>query len=87
MKPTSQACFAELYRSNKVSLAMKSLSHVLLLVCLLIGTSAALPGDHLKPGTKLPKVKALNQFDKKVKLKKLLGPEGALLVVFRSADW
>ena len=61
-----------------------------LLFCTFLLLSAAClaePGDHLKAGDPLPPIVEVDQFGTPRELKNLLGPKGAVLVVFRSADW
>lgn len=57
------------------------------LFLLLSATCLAEPGDHLKADDKLPAVIEKDQFGEERAFQDLLGPEGAILVVFRSADW
>ena len=60
---------------------------VLLLFLLLTGVSLALPGEHLTPGKVVPAIEAPDQAGHMRSLQDLRGPNGLVLVVFRSADW
>lgn len=60
---------------------------VLLLWSLLTLACWATPGEHLKPGTRLPVIEEPDQSGIITTLDSLKGPKGTLLVVFRSADW
>lgn len=59
-----------------------------LLLILLLSTAAwAAPGAELKPGSAIPTPTATDQFGKPQTFDSLKGPNGLVLVVFRSADW
>jgi hypothetical protein len=51
--------------------------------------AASLAAIHTGPevGTKMPDFQAIDQDGKAHTLTSLLGPKGAVLVVYRSADW
>lgn len=63
------------------------LTSVSLLLLTLMAPLLALPGDHLKPGQSLPAVTEPSQSGQLSDLRALAGPEGTVLVVYRSADW
>ena len=66
------------------------LSAVLTSISLIAGQEPATP-IHISTGpavhSPVPDFKATNQDGRVVTLKSTLGPKGALLVFFRSADW
>jgi hypothetical protein len=46
-----------------------------------------LPGALLKIGIKIPTVSAVDQFGRQQNFESLKGPNGLVLLFFRSADW
>lgn len=54
---------------------------------MLFGVAHGLPGDHLKKGQVFPSFTAVDQQGEQRESSQLLGPQGAVLVIFRSADW
>lgn len=66
---------------------MSPMLKYLLPFLMLAGVAWAAPGEHLKPGQELPPIEGVDQFGKSHKLAELSGPNGLVLVVFRSADW
>ena len=71
----------------RIEVTNHMLRNILVLVLLSSVLALATPGEHLEVGSKLPSIKERDQNGQKLKLKKLRGREGTLLVVFRSADW
>jgi hypothetical protein len=69
-------------------MAKRSLNEVSVLWTL---TVATLVGQHIKTGPgvgqQVPAFSAQDQEDRNQTLKSIMGPKGALLVFFRSADW
>ena len=59
----------------------------LLLFCLLVTAAFAEPGDHLRKGEPIPAFEATDQKGVLHSSEDLQGPNGLVLVVFRSADW
>lgn len=59
----------------------------LLLFCLLMTAAFAEPGEHLRVGAPLPAFEAADQSGIVHTFQDLKGPNGLVLVVFRSADW
>jgi cell envelope opacity-associated protein A len=49
--------------------------------------SGDLPGSNLKAGQKIPELSATDQFGKSQNFDSLKGPNGFVLLFFRSADW
>ena len=61
-----------------------------LLVCpSLVGQAVAkqLPGAQLKIGNRIPVLSGVDQFGKQQNFDSLKGPNGLVLLFFRSADW
>jgi hypothetical protein len=63
------------------------ITRTLLLLCFLSSVCLGAPGEHLQPGSSLPAIVETDQHGTSRALADLLGPNGAILVVFRSADW
>lgn len=70
---------------------MMPLVLVLLLVYLPIvaqgGDNPQAPGAQLKIGSKIPELSGVDQFGKRQTFNSLKGPDGLVLLFFRSADW
>lgn len=71
----------------RIEVTNHMLRNILVLVLLSSVFALATPGEHFEVGSKLPSIKERDQNGRKLKLKKLRGSAGTLLVVFRSADW
>lgn len=54
---------------------------------LLASVALGRPGDAFKKGQVLPSFRATDQLGQQRDSAQLLGPQGAILVIFRSADW
>ena len=54
---------------------------------LLFGLALGEPGERFEKGQTLPSFSALDQHGERLESAQLLGPQGALIIVFRSADW
>ena len=72
---------------TRLSVAAVMRTKVLLLWSLFTLACWATPGEHLQPGTRLPVIQESDQSGVTTTLDSLKGPEGTLLVIFRSADW
>ncbi len=59
----------------------------LMLACLLTLPAWSDPGAHLQLGQPLPTLEGTDQFGKTHQVQDLAGPEGLVVLVFRSADW
>lgn len=51
------------------------------------GDNPQAPGAQLKIGSKSPEVSGVDQFGKRQTFNSLKGPDGLVLLFFRSADW
>lgn len=58
-----------------------------LLLILLSGAVWAAPGDHLKVGEAITAVHGIDQFGEARQFSNLAGPNGLVVLIFRSADW
>ena len=63
---------------------MKTLLPILALAAV-SGSAAIKTGPEV--GTRLPNFQAMDQNGKAQQLSSLMGPKGAVLVIYRSADW
>lgn len=60
-------------------------SVILLAACGAVASPQA--SNSLPPGTKIPEFALRDQTDRPRALKDIIGPRGAMLVFYRSADW
>jgi hypothetical protein len=66
---------------------MRIVQFTIFLMLVLVAAISAEPGYHLKAGDALPHIEESDQTGQLREFRELLGPNGAVLVVFRSADW
>ena len=66
---------------------MRVLHITFFILIFLTGLASAEPGSHLKPGDTLVNIEEPDQSGEQRRFKDLLGPNGGVLVVYRSADW
>ena len=80
-----------LFAGQPITPRMMPLILILLLVYLPIvaqgGDNPQSPGAQLKIGSKIPELSGVDQFGKQQTFDSLKGPNGLVLLFFRSADW
>lgn len=59
----------------------------LVLLFLFTTVAWATPGEHLKLGETITAIRGVDQFNAPREFSNLTGPEGLVVVIFRSADW
>ena len=74
----------ELSPLPKVALCM--LKRILLILLLTTAAWSA-PGEHLRIGEAVPAIEGTDQFGQSRNFSNLTGPEGLVVLIFRSADW